>query len=98
MIGQTLAAFHGEGVHHADLNAHNILLDSVSGAPAGAVPTAYLLDFDRGCIRRRGPWENDVLARLRRSLEKIKGQRPDVRFADVEWEWLMEGYREADSG
>jgi 3-deoxy-D-manno-octulosonic acid kinase len=94
MVGQTIAAFHAEGVHHADLNAHNILLDSVADAPAGAMPSAYLLDFDRGRIRSRGAWENDVLARLRRSLEKIRSQRSDVRFGDVEWGWLMEGYRE----
>lgn len=48
------------GVHHADLNAHNILL-----ADDGAV---YVLDFDRGRIRARGAWENNVLARLHRSL------------------------------
>jgi 3-deoxy-D-manno-octulosonic acid kinase len=98
MVGQTLAAFHGEGVHHADLNAHNILLEGASTTAGGAMPSAYLLDFDRGRIRRRGSWENEVLARLRRSLEKIKSQRPDVRFGGPEWQWLMEGYGEADSG
>jgi 3-deoxy-D-manno-octulosonic acid kinase len=82
-IGRTIARFHREGVHHADLNAHNILLDQ-SGAP-----NVYLLDFDRGDIRNRGAWEQDVLARLRRSLEKIKTQRPSVVFADEQWNWLL---------
>jgi 3-deoxy-D-manno-octulosonic acid kinase len=82
-IGQTVAAFHREGVHHADLNAHNILLG----------PTRiYLLDFDRGRIEARGAWEGQVLARLRRSIEKIRGQRLDVKFGDENWQWLLEGY------
>ena len=43
------------GVHHADLNALNILL-----ADEGAV---HVLDLDRGRIRARGAWENKVPAR-----------------------------------
>jgi 3-deoxy-D-manno-octulosonic acid kinase len=85
-IGQTIAAFHREGVHHADLNAHNIMIEHA------VAPRVYLLDFDRGRIQARGAWEQDVLARLRRSLEKIKSQRRDVAFADEQWGWLMAGY------
>jgi 3-deoxy-D-manno-octulosonic acid kinase len=85
-IGGTIAAFHREGVHHADLNANNILLDG-NGANGNAA-NVYLLDFDRGRIEARGPWEQVVIARLRRSLEKIKGQRADVRFGDAQWQWL----------
>jgi 3-deoxy-D-manno-octulosonic acid kinase len=80
-VGKTIARFHREGVHHADLNAHNILLDSGS--------EVYVLDFDRGRIEPRGSWEQDVLARLRRSLEKIKGQRTNVAFGDEQWNWLL---------
>lgn len=80
-VGTTIAAFHREGVHHADLNANNILL--------GTDLNVYLLDFDRGRIRAHGPWEDQVLARLRRSLLKVKGQRADVRFGDREWAWLL---------
>ncbi len=89
-VGQTLAAFHREGVHHADLNAHNIMLGDVA-------PNVYLLDFDRGRIEARGSWEQEVLARLRRSLEKIRAQRRGVSFADEQWEWLMAGYAEKGS-
>jgi 3-deoxy-D-manno-octulosonic acid kinase len=85
-IGRTLAAFHREGVHHADLNAHNILIEQA------VAPRVYLLDLDRGRIEPRGSWEQDVLARLRRSLEKIRTQRTDVRFAQEQWGWLMAGY------
>jgi len=48
-----------------------------------------LLDFDRGRIEPRGAWEQDVWARLRRSLEKIKGQRPTVAFGEEQWNWLL---------
>ena len=80
-VGSTIAAFHREGVHHADLNANNILL----GASESNV---YLLDFDRGRIEGRGAWEQVVIARLRRSLDKIKAQRADVRFGEQQWQWL----------
>jgi 3-deoxy-D-manno-octulosonic acid kinase len=85
-IGQTIAAFHREGVHHADLNAHNILVEHA------VAPRVYLLDFDRGRIRPRGAWEQAVLARLRRSLDKIRTQRSKVSFADEQWNWLLTGY------
>ena len=81
-VGRTIAAFHREGVHHADLNANNILVGEVEGA-------VYLLDFDRGRIRRRGSWEEEVLARLKRSLEKIRRQKKNVRFGEREWGWLL---------
>lgn len=85
-VGQTLAAFHREGVHHADLNAHNIMVEHA------VAPRVFLLDFDRGRIEPRGSWEQDVLARLRRSLEKIKTQRREVAFESQQWGWLMAGY------
>ena len=80
-VGRTIARFHREGVHHADLNAHNILLGSNS--------EVYVLDFDRGRIEARGAWERAVWGRLRRSLEKIKGQRPNVAFGEEQWNWLL---------
>ena len=70
--------FIAKGVHHADLNANNILLDHA------VAPRVYLLDFDRG-RSNRGAWEQDVLARLRRSLEKMEGQRPNVVFGEDQW-------------
>ncbi|HKS55970.1 MAG TPA: 3-deoxy-D-manno-octulosonic acid kinase [Steroidobacteraceae bacterium] len=85
-VGQTLAAFHREGVHHADLNAHNIMIEHA------VAPRVFLLDFDRGRIEPRGSWEQDVLARLRRSLEKIKAQRGEVAFGQEQWDWLIAGY------
>jgi 3-deoxy-D-manno-octulosonic acid kinase len=83
-IGRTIRRFHAAGVHHADLNAHNIMLvgDEV-----------YLLDFDRGRIRARGAWEADVVARLKRSLGKVKTQRPNAHFTDADWQTLVDAMK-----
>lgn len=91
-VGRTIASFHGHGVRHPDLNAHNILLATpASLTEANPKPRVHLLDFDRGRIRERGAWEGEVLMRLRRSLEKVCAQssRP---FEREQWRWLTEGY------
>ena len=82
-IGVTVARFHAQGVQHADLNAHNILLD--------ADRRVFVLDFDRGRLRKRGHWEASVLARLRRSLEKVTAADASNVFGTEQWQWLMEG-------
>ena len=79
-IGATLARFHARGVQHADLNAHNILLDDAR--------EVYVLDFDRGCIRARGGWEAAVLSRLQRSIAKITG----AAFPEEGWRLLLSAY------
>lgn len=73
-VGRTLRRFHEAGVQHADLNAANIMLGS-----AGEV---WLLDFDRGRLRRPGAWTRGVLARLERSLAKTCRARPDIDWRD----------------
>jgi 3-deoxy-D-manno-octulosonic acid kinase len=87
-VGAAIARFHRQGVHHADLNAHNVLvrLDERAAAPV------YLIDFDRGRLRARGAWEQEVLGRLRRSLDKVKRQRPESAFTDDDWRVLVAGY------
>ncbi len=82
-IGRCIAAFHRHGVHHADLNAHNVMIDTQQ--------RVYLLDFDRGRIRTRGAWEAAVLARLQRSLLKLQ-RTAGVHFAPAQWQALMQGY------
>lgn len=65
-VGATIARFHRAGVEHADLNAHNILVD--------ATGKVWLIDFDRS--RRHAPeasWRRANLARLSRSLAKLSG-------------------------
>ena len=83
-IGQVLRAFHAAGACHADLNAHNILLDA-AGAP-------WVLDFDRGRLRAPGAWQGRNLARLERSLRKIAAEAGAAGFSEAGWEALLAGY------
>jgi tRNA A-37 threonylcarbamoyl transferase component Bud32 len=80
-LGATLGAFHAAGIFHADLNAHNILIDDREDV--------HLIDFDRGERRRLGSWAAGNIARLARSLQKIGG--PDVH--SNEWRALLTGYQ-----
>jgi 3-deoxy-D-manno-octulosonic acid kinase len=82
-IGECIGRLHARGVQHADLNAHNLLL--------GAGDAVYVLDFDKGRIRARGAWEQAVLQRLRRSLEKVTAGLGADRFGEREWGWLLAG-------
>jgi 3-deoxy-D-manno-octulosonic acid kinase len=86
-VGKCVGALHARGVQHADLNAHNVLLSD-----ANAV---YVLDFDRGCLRERGPWEQAVLERLQRSLRKVTAGLPSDRFGEEQWQALLAGVRQA---
>jgi len=83
-IGRTIRRFHDAGAWHADLNAHNILLDA-SDAP-------WLIDFDRGRFRAPGAWREDNLARLERSLRKIAGEPGAPAFSPSGWAELLAGY------
>jgi 3-deoxy-D-manno-octulosonic acid kinase len=82
-IGATIRRFHDAGAFHADLNAHNILLDGAG---------CWLIDFDRGRFRRPGPWRQANLARLERSLRKIAAEPRARPFSAVGWQDLLAGY------
>lgn len=85
-IGLTLRRFHDAGIYHADLNAHNILL--------GKENTVYLADFDKGELRKSAPrWQQANLARLLRSLRKLKKLNPELCFSEADWGLLTDGYR-----
>lgn len=86
-IGASIQRLHAAGVYHADLNAHNILLDRQN--------RVYIVDFDRA--RRRGPgtWQVDNLARLERSLKKLQAHRVNFAFHAADWQTLLDGYRQA---
>jgi 3-deoxy-D-manno-octulosonic acid kinase len=86
-VGAAVARLHRHGVDHADLNAHNILLDA-SG-------TVSVIDFDRGQLRTPGAWTSRNLARLKRSLQRIAAAIPADRFTPASWEELLAGYRAA---
>jgi 3-deoxy-D-manno-octulosonic acid kinase len=85
-IGGCVRAFHDHGVCHADLNAHNVLIDG-----AGRV---FLVDFDRGRRRAPGRWRARNLARLLHSLHKIARSLPAGRFGDDDWDLLVGAYRD----
>lgn len=90
-LGRQLRAFHDAGAEHPDLNAHNIVL-------AGRLRAA-LVDFDRGRLRTAGGrWRGRNLERLRRSLDKLAGERAGFAFAERDWSALMAGYGSAGRG
>jgi len=86
-IGAAIARLHRHGVDHADLNAHNILLEKDS--------VVSVIDFDRGRLRAPGAWTTSNLSRLQRSLMKISAGLPPDRYTPDSWNYLMAGYQEA---
>ena len=85
-VGTCLRRFHDVGAWHADLNAHNVLL---------VADEVYLIDFDRGRLRDPGAWRARNLARLKRSLDKLAGERPGFHFNAPAWTALLAGYSDA---
>jgi 3-deoxy-D-manno-octulosonic acid kinase len=84
-IGRCIRRFHDLGVCHADLNAHNLLLDEDA--------KVYMIDFDRCQLRKAGIWRDGNLVRLRRSLEKVTYALSRDRFGEADWHALLDGYR-----
>ncbi len=85
-VGATIRGFHAAGVFHADLNAHNVQL---------ARGQVFLLDFDRGCMRAPGGWQEENLKRLKRSLMKVLANSPELEKLDENWRSLRAGYAQA---
>lgn len=84
-IGETIALFHQHHVYHADLNAHNILINDDN--------KAWLIDFDRGEIKgSRGQWCQNNLDRLLRSFNKELAQLPQFFFTPDNWQTLLNAY------
>ena len=85
-LGAVIRRFHDKGVHHADLNTHNVLLDGSA--------RFHLLDFDKGSIRAHAEsWKQSTLRRLRRSLERVTGGAgKSAAFREADWSALLEAY------
>ena len=83
-VGAAIYSFHAAGVYHADMNAYNLQIDKDAAL--------WMLDFDKGALRPPGPWQQQTLSRLHRSLQKITGLDPRLNFRAVNWEQLLEGY------
>jgi len=82
-IGAMLREFHGEGVDHPDLTAHNILL--------GTEARVFLVDFDNARLRAPGRWAQAGLERLERSLRKV-ALETGTQFDELAWRLLCSGY------
>lgn len=85
-LGKCIKSFHQQGIYHADLNAHNILLRDNA---------VFLIDFDKGEQRAVGPWCQSNLKRLFRSLTKLANQYPCFAFSAKDWEHLLNAYEAA---
>ncbi len=83
-VGEAIYEFHAAGVYHADMNAYNLQIDGDG--------MLWMLDFDKGSLRRPGPWQQHTLNRLHRSLLKIVDLDPKLNFRVANWEQLLEGY------
>ncbi|MGB0134859.1 3-deoxy-D-manno-octulosonic acid kinase [Dokdonella sp.] len=84
-VGRMLAGFHAHGLWHADLNAHNILVDA-----GGKV---WLIDFDRCRLRKPAmSWQQGNLDRLLRSLRKLKAAKVLPEFESVFWHPMLAAY------
>jgi 3-deoxy-D-manno-octulosonic acid kinase len=86
-LGAGLQRFHAAGVCHADLNAYNVQI--------GRRDALWLLDFDRGAILRPGPWQQQNLGRLHRSLRKIRHLDTALKWRESDWQLLLDGYFQA---
>ncbi len=86
-IGRTIGQLHRARVDHADLNAHNILVDG-----AGSI---FIIDFDKSFKRAsvQGEWCQANLARLQRSLHKIYPE--GAQAIDSGWQRLLQAYESA---
>lgn len=84
-IGSVIRQFHNLSVNHADLNAHNILIDDQN--------RTFLIDFDKSKIDSSfNGWRQDNLKRLQRSLSKLKNIEPELNYSEQNYNWLLEGY------
>ncbi len=80
-IAETVAALHGKGLWHADLNAHNILL---------ADTQVWVIDFDRArFLSPARKWQQNNLERLWRSVAKVAGD--DQRYRG-QWQQFLTSY------
>ncbi len=82
-VGAAVRRLHDEGVWHADLNAHNVLIDSADHV--------WIIDFDRARLRRQGAWAAENLTRLRRSIDKVCSSA-GTEFSPTAWATLKAGY------
>lgn len=84
-LGQAIRRLHERQVFHADLNAHNLLLDSAG--------QAWVVDFDKCDVRPGGSWKALNLQRLLRSLRKEATRVTPYHWSEADWAALLGGYQ-----
>ncbi|MGO4551920.1 3-deoxy-D-manno-octulosonic acid kinase [Lysobacter sp. 2RAF19] len=82
--GRLVARFHRAGLDHIDLNAHNLLFDDAGNG--------WMIDLDR-CVLRipATKWRERNLARLKRSLLKLRGER-GTEDVERDFQRLLQAY------
>lgn len=86
-IGRAIRALHEKQVFHADLNAHNLLLDGEG--------RAWVVDFDKCAVRAGADWKPKNLKRLLRSLRKEATRLAPYHWAEeADWAALADGYQD----
>ena len=83
-LGRAIRALHERQVFHADLNAHNLLLD--------AQGRAWMIDFDKCALRPGSDWQAGNLARLLRSLRKEAARVDPYHWNETDWPLLIAAY------
>ena len=82
-IGTEIRKMHHVGIHHADLNIHNILIDDSD--------QVWIIDFDK-CVAKAGnSWKTNNLSRLLRSFRKEQKKR-HIHWHEDSWGALQRGY------
>ena len=86
-IGSVIRRFHNNRINHADLNAHNILIDDQN--------KIFLIDFDKSKIdKSTNAWQQNNLKRLQRSLVKLKAINAIFNYSEQYYTSLLEGYNQ----
>ena len=85
-MGEIISTLHRKGVYHADLNAHNIMLNSSNDV--------FVIDFDKSRFKdpKNTSWQLHNLQRLQRSLMKLNNSNATFHFSDKNWIQLQQGY------
>jgi 3-deoxy-D-manno-octulosonic-acid transferase len=84
-LGRAIRRLHERQVFHADLNAHNLLLDGAG--------QAWVVDFDKCEVRWGDDWKPRNLERLHRSLRKEASRVKPYHWNEAHWDDLLVGYQ-----
>lgn len=84
-VGGVIRQLHDVGAWHSDLNSHNLMLD--------AQGKVWVIDFDKCDIRGPGPWQQQMLDRLLRSLRKELICNVPFYWQESDWPALLAGYQ-----